>query len=89
MSLDREQNEVLRHVSTFFDGHAVDVVHCPDGPIAQRIPGFAVARVGPGARLPGIWSYVSLGCWGKGGDGEHGLEFVIASAVDDDRLIEL
>lgn len=89
MELERSQRAVLEHVRSTFDGHSVDVVTWPIGPMESRVPGFAIARVAPGPRLPGLWGYVSLGCWGATHDHGHGLEFILLGPSDDARLIEL
>ena len=78
----------LAHLRRFFAGHEVETFVWTAGPIEQRIPGFHVARVGPGPRL-NLWSYVSLGCWRATQVDGHGLEFVIAAAEEDPRLVEL
>ena len=80
---------MLRHLAEFFAGQKIDVVQWPLGPAEERIPGLAVARIAAGARLPALWTYVSLGCWGATQHGGHGLEFAMTSSVDDDRITEL
>ncbi len=77
------------HVRRFFDGQEVTIERWSTGPIEGRVPGFAVARVGPGPKLPGLWTYVSLGCWTATHEDEHGLEFALVGAKNDPRLVEL
>lgn len=89
MGLDRAQRAVLDHVRSIFIGHQVDLVTWPVGPIATRTNGFAVARVWPGPRLEGLWSYISLGCWTATHHNGHGLEFVLIGQSNDGRLAEL
>jgi hypothetical protein len=84
----RPDEAILAHLRRFFAGHDIQTVAWTVGPIEQRVPGFRVARIGPGPRL-GLWSYVSLGCWRATHVDEHGLEFVIAATTDDPRLVEL
>ena len=91
MELNDSQEAVLAHLRAFFEGHDVEAAR-PAGSVSAegRAPDFAVAHVGPGPRLPHLWTQVSLGCWEATHEGEHGLEFaIIGPAETTDRLDEL
>ncbi len=89
MRLDKAQRKVAAHLHAFFKGQRVSIEKWPTGPDKRRVPRFAVARVDPGPRVPGLWTYVSLGCWTAAHDGEHGLEFAVAVDNENPRLVEL
>ena len=80
---------VVEHLKTFFAGHEVTVVDWKVGPIESRVAGFEVARIGPGPRASGLWTYVTLGCWESTQTDGHGLEFIITARLKSDRLAEL
>jgi hypothetical protein len=77
------------HIKWFFANHELTHRRWPIGPIDSRIAGFFVYAIGPGPRWPG-WSYVSSGCWrSTAQDDGHGSEFVLSTADDDPRHVEL
>lgn len=87
--LTAAQQAELAHLASFFDGHQIELVNPPPGPLAERAPGFVVARVSPGPRAENLWTLLSLGCWDSANDAGHGLEFAVMAALDDPRLMEL
>ncbi|MEU1305374.1 suppressor of fused domain protein [Streptomyces shenzhenensis] len=80
---------VESHVRVFFEGHSVEVVAYDLGPERRQVaPDLRVLVVGPGPRSDS-WSYVTAGCWAAMEKYGHGLEFVMAAHVRDQRFIEL
>jgi hypothetical protein len=75
---------------TCFAGHRIDT-HIPFtgarpyGDVARAVSELEVAVVEPGPKAPGLWAYISIGCWDAVHDGEHGLEFVILAPRCDAR----
>jgi hypothetical protein len=77
------------HVHSFFAGHAVETLIWDNGPIYQRVPGFRVHAIAPGARGSNAWTYVTAGCWQVAHPDGHGLEFVLATRGFTIRAVEL
>jgi hypothetical protein len=76
-------------VHAFFAGHRVESATQDTGPILERVPGFRVHVVAPGPRDPGLWTYVTTGCWDAAHDAGHGIEFVLATRDHTPRAVEL
>jgi hypothetical protein len=50
------------------------------GPIDRRVPNFDIVIVGPGPRMPDLWTMVTVGCWDAAhDDGGHGTEFLLVA----------
>jgi hypothetical protein len=50
------------------------------------VPEFRVLLIAPGPRLPGLWTYVSVGCWDAAHDErQRGMEFVLITPEPSDR----
>jgi hypothetical protein len=82
------EDGVIRHVQRFFEGQDVSVAFQSGGPVLKRVPNFRVLEVAAGPRLPGLWTYVSLGFWDAGhNENGHGLECLTAAPQQDDRHI--
>jgi hypothetical protein len=80
---------VDEHVHAFFAGHRIESLTQETGPIDQRVPGFRVHAVEPGPRFPGLWTYVTTGCWRAVNEDGHGVEFVLATRHFTMRAVEL
>ena len=75
-NLTAAQRAVAGHVSGYFAGRSVEVSEFADGPIQQRVPGFAEVCVPPGASDQ-LCVYVSCGVWDAVHIEDHGLEFYL------------
>jgi hypothetical protein len=80
---------VDEHVHAFFSGHRIESLTQDTGPIDQRVPGFRVHAVAPGPHFPGLWTYVTTGCWQAVNEHGHGIEFVLATRRFTQRAVEL
>ena len=76
------------HVRAYFDGHEVTKQRLMAGPMEQRIPGFFVYSVPPGARFGG-WTYLTSGCWKATARQQHGLEFLLSASVQSLRHVRV
>ncbi|GAA4011321.1 hypothetical protein GCM10022247_37110 [Allokutzneria multivorans] len=86
---EREAVEAVEaHVRAFFEGHEVDAIDLDLGTRRDVVPELRVLVIGPGPR-GGSWAYVTAGCWSLVQEDGHGIEFVMTSAVRDQRFIEL
>lgn len=79
---------MVSHVRLFFDGHHIERLVWPTGPMEERIPGFSVLVVHPGPRFP-AWTYVSLGCWRATAQDGYGHEFVLSAQDGTARHLEV
>jgi Suppressor of fused protein (SUFU) len=75
---------VSEHVTRYFSARSVEVAPFDDGPIAERVPGFAEICVPPDASTP-LCVYVSCGVWDAVHIDEHGLEFCLIAPERDHR----
>jgi hypothetical protein len=78
------QRAVVDHVTSFFAERSVEVAAFEEGPISERVPGFAEVCVPPDADNP-LCVYVSCGVWDAVHDEEHGLEFCLLAPERDHR----
>jgi hypothetical protein len=65
-----------RHVREFWQGHAVEPATWEEGPILDRVPGFATYRVAPRNTGEG-WTYVTVGS--SVHEAEGGTEFFLVA----------
>jgi Suppressor of fused protein (SUFU) len=77
------------HLHAFFAGHRIESLTQETGPIGQRVPDFRVHAVAPGPRFPGLWTYITTGCWQAADQDGHGIEFVLATRRFTMRAVEL
>ncbi|MFG2282480.1 suppressor of fused domain protein [Streptomyces asoensis] len=91
---ENERNEratagVEAHVREFFTGHTITVSDYDLGPgRREAVPGLRILTVSPGPRSDS-WAYVTAGCWSTVETDGHGLEFVLAAPVRDERFADL
>jgi hypothetical protein len=83
-SLTPAQRAVIAHVTSFFADRSVEVSAFDEGPIRERVPGFAEICVPPDANNP-LCVYVSCGVWDAVHIEEHGLEFCLVAPERDHR----
>lgn len=76
------------HVRRFFAGRRIDAFTWTAGPILEENPHFRVLRVAPSAPSD-VWTYVSIGGWAATEAENRGTEFIICTAIEDGRAIEL
>jgi Suppressor of fused protein (SUFU) len=76
------------HVRRFFGGRRIDALTWTAGPILEENPHFRVLRVAPSAPSD-VWTYVSIGGWAATEAENRGTEFIICTAIEDVRAIEL
>ncbi|MFI2641917.1 suppressor of fused domain protein [Streptomyces sp. NPDC018610] len=80
---------VEAHVRGFFTGHAITVSDVDLGPgRREAVPDLRILTISPGPRADS-WAYVTAGCWSTVERDGHGLEFVLAAPVRDERFVEL
>ena len=84
MNLTSAQRAVVAHVTKFFADRSVEVSAFDEGPITERVPGFAEICVPPDASTP-LCVYVSCGVWDAVHIEEHGLEFCLIAPERDHR----
>jgi len=77
-----------KHVRKFFDGREIQAVTWPSGPILEQNPHFRVLRVAP-TNPQELWTYISVGGWAATEAENFGTEFILCTAVDDPRAVEL
>ncbi|MDO9455981.1 suppressor of fused domain protein [Nocardioides sp.] len=58
------------------------------GPISETNPHFRVLRVPPQARGD-AWTYITVGGWAATEGQQRGTEFILCTATDDMRAVEL
>ena len=76
------------HLRNFFEGHTIDAVTWPRGPIETVLPGFKVMRIAPGPKSA-LWTYVSNGASRVTRPACGVLEFVLQSPDENSRYVEL
>lgn len=77
-----------QHVRNFFDRREIQSFTWPSGPILEQNPHFRALRVAP-SNPQGLWTYVSVGGW-AGTEAENvGTEFILCTAIEDIRAVEL
>lgn len=79
---------VRRHLESFFAGHTVEYFIWEPGPIGITLPGFRVARFGPGPKSS-LWTYTSVGCAVTTHGNTARLEFVLTCPHETPRTVEL
>ena len=80
---------ISAHQHRCFLGHGVQERRWLGGPIATRVEGLYVHEFAPGPRSA-AWTYATVGVWdATHAESGHGLEFVMSSPRQDDRLVEL
>ncbi|WP_171058937.1 MULTISPECIES: suppressor of fused domain protein [unclassified Arthrobacter] len=77
-----------QHVRNFFDGHEIQAFTWTSGPILEQNPHFRVFRVAP-SNPKGLWTYVSVGGWAATEAENVGTEFILCTAIEDIRAVEL
>lgn len=76
------------HVQKYFAGRDIEVFVWAAGPMQRHNPHFRVLRVAPTA--PGdTWTYVSVGGWAETPEQHIGLEFILCTAAEEERAVEL
>jgi hypothetical protein len=76
------------HVRRSFPGQVVESLAWDHGPVVKTNPHFHVLRAAPNADHS-LWTYVSIGGWNSGGEGESGMEFILATPEQTERAVEL
>lgn len=80
---------ISEHQHRYFRGHQVRERRWPSDRITERVPGLYVHEFGPGPRFE-RWSYTTVGVWhATHNEHGHGVEFVMSSPTQDDRIVEL
>lgn len=77
-----------QHVRNFFDGREIQAFTWPPSPILEHNPHFRVLRVAPSSPKQ-LWTYVSVGGWAATGAKNVGTEFILCTATEDIRAVEL
>jgi hypothetical protein len=79
---------VEEHLREFF---GAEIVRCPlleVGPLRSRAPFFSAFEVAPTRAFP-FWTYVSAGSLNASmAADDHTVEFVVASAAQDERMVQ-
>jgi hypothetical protein len=76
------------HIRRSFPGQAFESLGWDRGPVVETNPHFHVLRLAPNAEHP-LWTYVSIGGWNSAGEGERGMEFILATPEQTERAAEL
>lgn len=79
---------LAEHLREFFEGHSIESVVWPQGPIEKFLPGFNVSRISPGPKSQ-LWSYISNGACRVNHPNSGRLEFLLLAREDSARCIEL
>jgi hypothetical protein len=77
------------HARGFFAGHTITVTDVDLGPARRAaVPDLRILTASPGPRADS-WAYITAGCWSAAETDGHGLEFVLAAPVRDQRFADL